>query len=57
MNAPTVRELNLLKKNELLQLVQYYKLTADAALSKSQAYRWYILHFTSKRNSVEILDR
>ena len=34
--TPTVRELNSLKKNELLQLAQHYKLMADAALSKSQ---------------------
>ena len=36
VTTPTVEELNSLKKNELLQLVQHYKLTADASLSKSQ---------------------
>ena len=36
VTTPTVGELNSLKKNELLQLVQHYKLTADASLSKSQ---------------------
>ena len=42
--TPTVRELNSLKKNELLQLVQHYKLTADAALSKSQVKEIVLKH-------------
>ena len=36
VTTPTAGELNSFKKNELLQLVQHYKLTADASLSKSQ---------------------
>ena len=34
--TPSVRELNAIKKSELLQLVQHYGLTADSSLSKSQ---------------------
>ena len=34
--TPTVEELNLLKKSELLQLAQCYKLTADNSASKTQ---------------------
>ena len=43
-STPTVRELNSLKKNELLQLAQYYELTADAALSKSQVKEIVLKH-------------
>ena len=44
VTTPTVGELNSLKKNELLQLVQHYKLTADASLSKSQVKEVVLKH-------------
>ena len=44
VTTPTVGELNPLKKNELLQLVQHYKLTADASLSKSQVKELILKH-------------
>ena len=44
VTTPTVGELNSLKKNELLQLLQHYKLTADASLSKSQVKEVVLKH-------------
>ena len=48
VTTPTVGELNLLKKNELLQLMQHCKLMADTSLRKSQVKEVVLNHLIDK---------
>ena len=41
ISTPTVEELNLLKKSELLQLAQHYELMANNSVSKTYIKKWY----------------
>ena len=41
ISTPTVEELNLLKKSELLQLAQRYELMVNNSVSKTHIKKWY----------------
>ena len=54
-SSPTVEELNLLRKSELLQLVQYYDLMADNFLSKTQI-KEVIIKYLVDEEMISLMD-